>query len=126
MHDGGYRRMTTLKDIAEATAGAFGVTIFDLVSPSRLRPIAHARFAAYRIARDAGFSTPMIGRHLGNRDASTVNLGSKRVDDLAFEDLDFRAKYDDARTVLRKPRFVRHDMGTFKTRRKPNVRSNYA
>jgi chromosomal replication initiation ATPase DnaA len=50
-----------------------------------------ARFAVMWVARELfGFSTPVIGRSLGNRDHSTVLNGIKRAEELREDDDDFR------------------------------------
>lgn len=85
-------------DIIAAVAQAFGVTVMALKSQQRHRTVAFARFAAFLMLREERhLSYSLIGRHLGNRDHSTVHHGVARARDFLIEDEDFAARYREAR-----------------------------
>ena len=46
-----------------------------ILAKGRVEPIAHARQAAYLLARWQGFSFPRIGRYIGGRTHKTVSFG---------------------------------------------------
>ena len=85
-------------EIRRRVAKAFGISVADLIGPSRLRKIAYARFAAYDLLQRTGrLSTTQIGLYLGGRDHSTVMHGIKRCRNLQSFDPDFAALYEEAR-----------------------------
>jgi chromosomal replication initiation ATPase DnaA len=60
---------TIIREVLDANPG---VTLADLVGPSRLQRIVDVRqLVMFRLSREAGLSTPQIGKLL-NRDHSTV------------------------------------------------------
>ncbi|MDE0590436.1 hypothetical protein OU789_10905 [Halocynthiibacter sp. C4] len=72
--------MTTTREIIEAVAEYRGIPANDLRSTKRKRPVAHARQEAFFIAKKAtGLSLRQIGRHIGNRDHTTVLHGLAAV-----------------------------------------------
>lgn len=64
--------------IVEAVADECRVTPEVLISPSRAPMLVAARHRAMKIARDAGYSLPQIGRAL-NRDHTTVLYGLRKT-----------------------------------------------
>ena len=63
-------------DIAKEVAEKYGLTVADLKGQSRVRFIAWARQEAFYRCREAGHSSPSIGRWFG-RDHTTVIFGSR-------------------------------------------------
>lgn len=87
--------------IVDAVAAAFGVTVYNLHSPSRQKPHCLARFACFWLLTSRlKLSSPKIGRILGRRDHTTVLSGLRRARDLYEHDADWRAKYDAAVAAL--------------------------
>lgn len=73
----------SIQDISAAVADYYGITLDDLVSPSRSRKIARPRQLAMYLAREeTDSSLPQIGRALGNRDHTTVLYGCGKIGDL--------------------------------------------
>ncbi|GHA15291.1 hypothetical protein GCM10007989_07570 [Devosia pacifica] len=60
-------------EIVAVIAASNGVTAKDIISPSKVRPIANARFEAiYQLRIEKRMSWAAIARCLGNRDITTV------------------------------------------------------
>jgi chromosomal replication initiator protein len=85
-------RTMTVREIQERTAGAFGVSVEALVSPSRIGSLAWPRQVAMYLARELTDQTlPAIGRAFGGRNHTTVLHAYKRTaeriagDPAAFE-----------------------------------------
>lgn len=76
--------------LLERAAEAEQVTVAELKSASRKRPLARARFAVIHHARDAGLSYERIGRGL-DRHWMTIVKGSRRADALIESDPQFAA-----------------------------------
>ncbi len=73
-------RTRSVREIQEQTCAAFGVSIDDLLSPSRSQPVAFARQVAMYLARELTDATlPAIGRAFGNRNHTTVMHACKRT-----------------------------------------------
>ena len=76
------KRRLKIEEIIEATSVVTGVDAEDIKGPSRKRHIAQARqiaiWIAYRMRAD--LSLPVIGRHFGGRDHSTVLHAVRKVD----------------------------------------------
>lgn len=83
--------------IVADVARAFDVTPGEMVQHYRDRRLAYPRFAAYRLLRDRGLTTPQIGRMLGKRDHSTIIHGLERAETLLRTDPEFAARYEEAR-----------------------------
>lgn len=83
----------TCKDIITAIAQDHGFTYEDMIGPSRLKPLSHARQEAMWTCRQVmtkdgqhRYSYPFIGRCLGGRDHTTVLWGERRhADRMAAE-----------------------------------------
>jgi chromosomal replication initiation ATPase DnaA len=82
------QRMGRMIEVAAIT---FNVSVGAMTGAIRSGPMVRARFAVMWAARQLyGYSTPVIGRALGNRDHSTVISGIKRAEELREKDQDFR------------------------------------
>ena len=64
--------MTTGGIVAAEVAAFYGVTVEDLVGPSKLAHILRARVALYRALKENGWSPAAIGKFVGGRDRTTV------------------------------------------------------
>lgn len=69
-------RSKTMQDIAQI-ALRNGVTVADLISPTRRRPVVAARFECFELLRQQGRSLNQIGS-IFNRDHTTVLHGLRR------------------------------------------------
>lgn len=68
----------SMRAIARKVADESGYTMDDLVGPSHVRAVAHARQRAmYEIYATGFFSLPQIGRLLGGRDHTTILYGCR-------------------------------------------------
>jgi chromosomal replication initiator protein len=73
-------RTTTVREIQEQTAEAFGISVEALVSPSRAGSLAWPRHVAMYLARELTDQTlPAIGREFGGRNHTTVLHAYKRT-----------------------------------------------
>ncbi len=69
-----------VRDVIEAAAVHFGVTVDALLGPSKRQPIAGQRqVVMYLACRLTGRGLPFIGCIMGNRDHTTVLHGFRRV-----------------------------------------------
>lgn len=93
----------TARDVLSAVSKASGIAEKSLVSDSRDGTFRNPRFAIYYLCRTkACLSFPMIGRHLGDRDPSTIQHGTKRAAQLLETDRDFCALVKRASAALEK------------------------
>jgi chromosomal replication initiation ATPase DnaA len=73
---------TSVGQIKRAVAKRYNVTTADLEGPCRkirfARPRQIAMALAYRRLRRYGYSLPLIGRHFGGRDHTTVLFAAKK------------------------------------------------
>lgn len=84
-------RTITLEEIEEMVTVHFGLKPGELAARRRTKKVAEARQVAMYIMRHhAGASYPMIGRHLGGRDHSTVIHAVQTVDKRRKEEPRFR------------------------------------
>lgn len=73
-------RRTTLRDIQEAACQTFGVTLDELLSPTRTRRVAWPRQVAMYLARELTDGTlPAIGQAFGGRNHATVLHACQRT-----------------------------------------------
>lgn len=95
-------RPATHRAILAAVAEAWGVTKYDLCSPSRRWLYTRPRFAAMRLLYDPenGRSTTVVGKILGGRDHSTVVAGLRRAAKLLASNADFADRYHAALAAL--------------------------
>ncbi|MGH2969632.1 MAG: chromosomal replication initiator protein DnaA, partial [Solirubrobacteraceae bacterium] len=74
------RRARTLREIQEQTCDAFGISIEELLSPSRAAPVVWSRHVAMYLARELTDQTlPAIGRAFGGRNHTTVLHACRRT-----------------------------------------------
>jgi chromosomal replication initiator protein len=87
--------------ILEETAAYFAISVDELVSKSRSRPLTHARHIAMYLTREnTGLSLVKIGDMYGGRDHTTVLHGIKKVEDeMRARDATFRQVQDLTRIV---------------------------
>ncbi|HUC14323.1 MAG TPA: chromosomal replication initiator protein DnaA [Acidimicrobiales bacterium] len=79
-------RQVTARQILEATASAFDLTVAEICGPSRRRPLVAARQTAMYLFRDlTDYSYPAIAREFGDRDHTTVMHAQKKVARLMAE-----------------------------------------
>lgn len=70
----------TLEDIKVAVSRYYDIPVNEIISPRRETRLVRCRMAYYWLARDlTQASFPMIGRHCGMRDHTTVMSGLKNV-----------------------------------------------
>ncbi len=73
-------RQVTARQILEATAKAYDLTIEEMCGPSRRRPLVAARQTAMYLFRElTEYSYPAIAREFGDRDHTTVMHAEKKV-----------------------------------------------
>jgi chromosomal replication initiation ATPase DnaA len=71
---------TTWKDTARAVADKHGLTLAELLGPSRVRKVAHARQEAMALVHhEHKLSTVRVGQLFGGRDHTTVLHALKQV-----------------------------------------------
>ncbi len=87
--------------ILEETAAYFALSVDELVSKSRSRPLTHARhIAMYLMRENTGLSLVKIGEIFGGRDHTTVLHGIKKVEDeMRARDATFRQVQDLTRII---------------------------
>ena len=87
--------------IQEAVCGAFNCRAIDMVSDRRGRAVARPRQIAMFLARDlTRHSLPVIGRHFGNRDHTTVMHAIKVIEAMCLSDPAFKLEVDLIRVRL--------------------------
>lgn len=75
------RIVPSILDIQQATASFYGIPEYEMASQRRSLVVAHPRGIAMCLARAlTNASLPVIGRHFGGRDHSTVILAIRRVE----------------------------------------------
>jgi chromosomal replication initiator protein len=81
------RRQTSVREIQEHAAAAFGVTLEDLLSASRAAGVAWPRQIAMYLARElTDESLPALGRAFGNRSHTTVVHACRRTAERMAQD----------------------------------------
>jgi chromosomal replication initiator protein len=82
------RRSTVGPDeIVSQVAGAFGVTVQNLIGSDRSKDVALPRqIAMYLLREESKISLPKIGEALGGRDHTTVMYACQKVTDLLERD----------------------------------------
>jgi len=74
-------------EVVRKVAGAFGVTVQNMVGPDRRQEIVLPRqIAMYLLRVEANYSLPKIGEALGGRDHTTVMYACQKVTDLLERD----------------------------------------
>ena len=74
-------RTITVKEIMDVTAETFGITVEELIGPSRRRPLVAARQICMYVVREMipDTSFPAIAREFGDRDHTTVMHAVKKI-----------------------------------------------
>lgn len=95
------KRLTVL-DIQKGVADFYHVTVQDIISPKRSRPIAHARqVAIYLSQKMLGFTQSEIGKLFGNRDHSTIMYSVSTVAVQVKENWEFKEEIDLLQQLIR-------------------------
>jgi chromosomal replication initiator protein len=96
-------RTITVDEIISVTSETFGVTVEELVGPSRRRPLVNARQICMYVIRELKPETsyPTIARSFGNRDHTTVMHAVKKVRGLMDKRL---AVYEQTTELMRRIR----------------------
>ena len=75
------RRPPSMNEIMRAVAVEYRVTVIDIVSARRAKKVVLPRHIAMLLARRlTHLSMPQIGRHLGNRDHTTILHGVRSIE----------------------------------------------
>jgi chromosomal replication initiator protein len=94
-------RPTTVEEIQERVAGAFGISRAELVGTSRAATPLRARQVAILLTREAtDLSLPQIGRLYGGRDHSTVLNSLRRVEVVLTGDPQFANRVAELRAAI--------------------------
>ena len=97
----GDRRSPSLRRVIGATARRNGLTVDDLVGPSRCRQVSHARgIAMYLARRLTPKSLQAIGNAFGGRDHTTVLHGIRVTETRRANDPGFAAEIDQLLAAL--------------------------
>ena len=97
-------RSTTVREIQEQTADAFGISVHALVSASRSGTVAWPRQVAMYLARElTEESLPAIGRAFGGRNHTTVLHAYKRTAERIADDPDAFETIQRLTATLRNP-----------------------
>lgn len=74
-------------EVMSQVAGAFGVTVQNLIGPNRKQEIVLPRqIAMYLLREEANYSLPKIGEAMGGRDHTTVMYACQKVTDMLERD----------------------------------------
>lgn len=74
-------------EVMSQVAGAFGVTVQNLIGPDRRQEVVLPRqIAMYLLRQEANFSLPKIGEAMGGRDHTTVMYACQKVTDMLERD----------------------------------------
>jgi chromosomal replication initiator protein len=75
------------KEVMKQVAGAFGVSVENLIGPDRRQEVVLPRqIAMYLLREEANFSLPKIGEAMGGRDHTTVMYACQKVTDMLERD----------------------------------------
>ncbi len=85
----------SLRKINEAAAACYKITYNDLISARRQRAVVLSRALAIYVAKETTTASfPMLGRHLGKRDHTTVLKAYNRAREIYGSDPSFASKAD--------------------------------
>jgi hypothetical protein len=91
----------TISEIQTVVAGVHGCTKADIIGKGRKRHESTPRMEAAALARElTGHSLPLLGRHFGGRDHTTILYSCRKVADRAMSDPKMRARLDECRAQL--------------------------
>ena len=86
----GEGRVVSLRDINHAAAACYNVTYVDLISPRKEHAFFLARALAIYVAKTVTpYSYPMIGKHMGKKDHSTILRAYRRAQEIYEDDPHF-------------------------------------
>ena len=89
-------RKYSISEIQRAVAVHYRVTVNDLRGACRARTVTWPRMVAMTLSRRLTlFSSPVIGRHFGGRDHTTVLSAIQRVEKLIIENPFLAEEYDE-------------------------------
>lgn len=92
----------TIAEIQRAVAEHFRIPLIEMGSQRRARSVARPRQVAMFLCKElTPFSLPMIGRHFGGRDHTTVMHAVKTIEGLAAIDADLGERVAALRDGLR-------------------------
>jgi chromosomal replication initiator protein len=95
---------TTVEQIQQSVAGAFGISRAELVGTSRAATPLRARQIAILLTREAtDLSLPQIGRLYGGRDHSTVLNSLRRAEATLRDDGDLARQVGELRSAIHSP-----------------------
>lgn len=96
------QRLRPIARIQATVAMSYGMRPEHMKSRCHWRDVAWPRQVAMYLCRElTSFSTPMIGRHFGNRDHTTVIYAMKAVEKRMADDPLYRADVEALRKALR-------------------------
>ncbi len=94
-------KMVTVDNIKETVSEYFKITVKDMDSPSRSKPIARPRMIAMTLARElTGQSYPSLGKQFGDRDHSTVMHACDKLAKWIQTDHQIRTDYENLKLQL--------------------------
>jgi len=92
------------QQILNTIAQEYGISIEDLLSPSRSQRVSFPRqVAMYLLREESELSLPKIGEILGGRDHTTVMYGHDKITDLLERDKNLRRKIVNIQEILYSP-----------------------
>jgi chromosomal replication initiator protein len=95
---------TTVEEIQQRVAAAFGISRAELVGTSRAATPLRARQVAILLTREATeLSLPQIGRLYGGRDHSTILNSLRRVEAALSDDADLARRVGEVRSSIHSP-----------------------
>jgi chromosomal replication initiation ATPase DnaA len=100
----GMVRVPAIFRIQREVCDRFGLAPIEMVSGRRSRRVARPRQIAMFLCRElTRASLPMIGRHFGNRDHTTIMHACWTVEKLILQDSDFAAVVAELRQCISEP-----------------------
>ena len=94
-------KMVTVDNIKETVSEYFKITVKDMDSPTRSKPIARPRMIAMTLARElTGQSYPSLGKQFGDRDHSTVMHACDKLAKWIQTDHQIRTDYENLKLQL--------------------------
>lgn len=92
----------TIRSILEAVSQRYEIPVSDIVSRRRTQNVARPRQIAMYLARHlTPRSLPEIGRHIGQRDHTTILSGLRKIDRLRAANPEFNAELSELTAILK-------------------------
>jgi chromosomal replication initiator protein len=102
-----------VREVQEAVVSRLGLSVDELLSPSRTAPIARARQLAMYLTRElTDLSLPAIAQAFNRRDHTTVIHAIRRVERTALEDASVSRTLEELSSELRRSRSAPGNSGT--------------